>query len=111
MHRREGLLKVVDKELVEFAEEIKILAEDRLGRKLHDRFIYATSLHFSALFNRIKKNNVVFSSNINLPPSINTKEYEVAKEIHKKWVERYEHPVGDESAKELQQLQKVDNQG
>lgn len=89
MHRREGLLKVVDKELVEFAEEIKILAEDRLGRKLHDRFIYATSLHFSALFNRIKKNNVIFSTNINLPPSINTKEYEVAKEIHKLIEDRY----------------------
>ena len=35
----------------------------------------------------------------------------VAREIHKKWVERYEHPVGDESEKELQQLQKVDSQG
>jgi transcriptional regulatory protein LevR/transcriptional regulator with AAA-type ATPase domain len=89
MHRREGLLKVVDKEIVEFAEEIKILAEDRLGRKLHDRFIYATSLHFSALFNRIKKNNVIFSTNISLPPSNNTKEYEVAKEIHKLIEDRY----------------------
>ncbi len=89
LHRREGLLKVVDKELVEFAEEIKVLAEDRLGRKLHDRFIYATSLHFSALFNRISKNNVIFSTNIKLPPSINTKEYEVAKEIHKLIEDRY----------------------
>jgi len=89
MHRREGLLKVVDKELVEFAEEIKILAENRLGRKLNERFIYATSLHFSALFNRISKSTVSFSSNINLQSSINSKEYEVAKEIHKLIEDRY----------------------
>ena len=61
IHRREGLLKIVDRDIVDFAEEIKILAEDRLGKKLNERFIYATSLHFSALFNRISKNTVSFS--------------------------------------------------
>ena len=89
MHRREGLLKIVDKDLVEFAEEIKILAEDRLDKKLNERFIYATSLHFSALFNRIRKNTVSFSSNINLQSSINSREYDVAKEIHKLIEDRY----------------------
>ena len=89
MHRREGLLKIVDKDLVEFAEEIKKLAEDRLGKKLNERFIYAISLHFSALFNRINKKTVSFSSNINLQSSINSKEYEVAREIHKLIEDRY----------------------
>ncbi|BCZ46123.1 transcriptional regulator [Clostridium gelidum] len=89
MHRREGLLKIVDKDIVEFAEEIKVLAEDRLDKKLSERFIYAISLHFSALFNRINKNTVSFSSDINLQSSINSKEYDVAKEIHKLTEERY----------------------
>ncbi len=80
--RREGLLKIVDKNIVEFAEKIKILAENRLKRRLNERFIYATSLHFSALFNRIKKNTVSYESNIDLSIPIESKEYEVAKEIH-----------------------------
>lgn len=83
INRREGLLKIVDKNIVDFAEEIKILAEDKLGKKLNERFIYATSLHFSALFNRIKKNNVSFESDINLSIPVESKEYEVAKEIHR----------------------------
>jgi transcriptional regulatory protein LevR/transcriptional regulator with AAA-type ATPase domain len=82
INRREGLLKIVDKDIVDFAEEIKILAESKLNKKLNERFIYATSLHFSALFNRIKKSTVSFESNIDLSISIESKEYEVAKEIH-----------------------------
>lgn len=82
INRREGLLKIVDKNIVDFSEEIKILAEKKLNKKLNERFIYATSLHFSALFNRIKKNTVSFESNIDLSISIESKEYEVAKEIH-----------------------------
>lgn len=88
-HRREGLLKIVDRDIVDFAEEIKTLAEDRLGKKLNERFIYATSLHFSALFNRISKNTVSFSDHIDLQSSLNTKEYEVAKDIHKLIEDRY----------------------
>ncbi len=88
-HRREGLLKIVDSDIVDFAEEIKILAENRLNKKLNEKFIYATSLHFSALFNRIKKKTVSFSSSIELPSTINSEEYEVAKEIHTLIEQRY----------------------
>jgi transcriptional regulatory protein LevR len=88
-HRREGLLKIVDKDIIDFAEEIKILAEARLNIKLNERFIYATSLHFSALFNRIKKKTVSFSSPIELPSTINSKEYTVATEIHALIEKRY----------------------
>lgn len=88
-HRREGLLKIVDKDIIDFAEEIKSLAETRLNKKLNERFIYATSLHFSALFNRIKKKKVSFSSSIEIPTSIDSKEYEVAKEIHSLIEKRY----------------------
>ncbi|OOM81149.1 sigma-54-dependent transcriptional regulator [Clostridium sp. BL-8] len=82
INRREGLLKIVDKDIIDFAEEIKKIAETRLNRKLNERFIYATSLHFSALFNRIKKNTVSLESNITLSISAESNEYKVAKEIH-----------------------------
>lgn len=88
-HRREGLLKIVDKNLIDFAEEIKVLAESRLNKRLNERFIYAISLHFSALFNRIKKKTVSFSSNIELSYSVNSKEYDIAMEIHKLIETRY----------------------
>ncbi|EKQ57802.1 MULTISPECIES: sigma-54-dependent transcriptional regulator [unclassified Clostridium] len=88
-HKREGLLKIVDKDIINFAEEIKALAEAKLNRKLNERFIYATSLHFSALFNRIKKKTVSYSSHIELQLSVNSKEYEVATEIHSLIESRY----------------------
>ncbi|SFD06457.1 sigma-54-dependent transcriptional regulator [Clostridium uliginosum] len=88
-HSREGLLKIVDKEIIEFAQEIKILAENRLHKKLNERFIYAISLHLSALFNRINKKSPSISSDDYLPDSSNTAEYEVAKEIHKLIESRY----------------------
>ncbi|WP_297422235.1 sigma 54-interacting transcriptional regulator [Clostridium sp.] len=92
-HRKEGLLKIVDKDIIDFSEEIKVLAENRLGKKLSDRFIYAISLHFSALFNRINKKNISFSADINLQTSINSEEYEVAKEIHKLIEDRYKFTI------------------
>lgn len=88
-HSRDGLLKIVHKDIVDFSEEIKILAENKLNKKLNERFIYATSLHFSALFNRIKKKTVSFSSHIDLPVSVHNKEYEVASEIHTLMEKRY----------------------
>ena len=88
-NRREVLLKIVNKDIVEFVEEIKALAESRLNRKLNERFIYAVSLHFSALFNRIKKRKVSFSSHIELQLSVNNKEYDVATEIHQLTQKRY----------------------
>ena len=89
IHRREGLLKIVDSDIVDFAEEIKTLAENRLNKKLNERFIYATSLHFGALFNRIKKKTVSFSSPLELSSTINSEEYAVAKEIHSLIEKRY----------------------
>ncbi|NOW93344.1 sigma-54-dependent transcriptional regulator [Clostridium beijerinckii] len=88
-NRREVLLKIVNKDIVEFVEEIKALAESRLNRKLNERFIYTVSLHFSALFNRIKKRKVSFSSHIELQLSVNNKEYDVATEIHQLTQKRY----------------------
>lgn len=53
---RERILKVVDKEILEFAEQVKVLVEKELARKYSDRFVYAFSLHLSAFFKRIREN-------------------------------------------------------
>jgi transcriptional regulatory protein LevR/transcriptional regulator with AAA-type ATPase domain len=52
---KDRILKIVDKEILEFAEHIKDLAEKELNRKYSDRFVYALSLHLSAFFKRIKQ--------------------------------------------------------
>ncbi|MBC2580216.1 sigma 54-interacting transcriptional regulator [Clostridium sp. DJ247] len=52
---KDRILKIVDKETLEFAERVKVLAETELNRKYSDRFVYALSLHLSAFFKRIKE--------------------------------------------------------
>lgn len=88
-HCRECLLKIIDKDIIDFAQETKTLAESRLNKKLNERFIYATSLHFSALFNRIKKKTLSYSSHTKLQLSSDSKEYEIATEIHMLIEKRY----------------------
>ena len=86
---REGLLKIVDKDIVDFTEDLKKLVEKKLDTVLNDRFIYAISLHFSALFNRIKTKLFSFSDDINLSISTTSKEFEVAKEIYSLTEEKF----------------------
>ncbi|VBB07382.1 phosphotransferase system mannose-type iia component [Lucifera butyrica] len=52
---RDRILKIVDKEILEFAEKMKDLAETDLLRKYSDRFVYALSFHLSAFFKRLKE--------------------------------------------------------
>lgn len=81
-HTRDGLLKIVDKSIVDFSEEIRKIAEKELSRKLNEKFIYAMSLHLSSLINRIKNKSTSFSDDIDLDLSVNSSEYKVAKKIH-----------------------------
>ncbi|WP_294403958.1 sigma 54-interacting transcriptional regulator [uncultured Clostridium sp.] len=81
-HNRDGLLKIVDKSIVDFSEEIREIAEKELSRKLNEKFIYAMSLHLSSLLNRIKNKSASFSDDIDLDLSVNSNEYKVAKKIH-----------------------------
>lgn len=55
MSTRERLLKIVDKSVVDFAEEINLLVE-HVSRGYSDRFLYAFSLHLSAFLKRRKEN-------------------------------------------------------
>jgi len=52
---REGILKIVDQDILDFTEKVKELAESELNRKYSDRFLYAFSLHLSSFFKRLKE--------------------------------------------------------
>lgn len=80
-HKRDGILKIVSKEIVEFTEKIKIMIEQRMNTTLNDRFVYSLSLHLSSLFTRIK-NNEFNNLEIDFAISTDSDEYILAKEIY-----------------------------
>lgn len=73
---RERMLKVIDKEILEFAEKMKILAEQNLGRAYSERFTYALSFHLSAFFKRIKEKE--YKHAVYRDPSLQIEEAELA---------------------------------
>lgn len=86
---RKKILKVVDENVLEFADEIRILVQKRLDRKLSDRFLYALSLHLSAFFKRIESGRPVKYTNISSIIKDNPREYDVSLEIKKLIEKRY----------------------
>jgi transcriptional regulatory protein LevR/transcriptional regulator with AAA-type ATPase domain len=89
MSSREKMLKIVDKNLLELAEEIQELARKRLKKEYKDQFLYALSLHLSALFKRLKSNQSLQYTNIESVIKEYPNEFEVALEIKSKVEERY----------------------
>lgn len=87
-YSREGLLKIVDEKIINFSQEIKALAEERLGRSYNDRFLYAISLHMSAFFNRLNQHIEPDYEEMQDIIKEYPKEYKVAEEICKK-AEKY----------------------
>lgn len=79
---RDGLLKIVDNDILNFSEEVKDFAETKLNKKLSERFIYAISLHFSALLKRISNKESLNVSGIDLKTNVKSEEYKVAREIY-----------------------------
>jgi transcriptional regulatory protein LevR/transcriptional regulator with AAA-type ATPase domain len=77
---KDRILKIVDKHILEFAEEVRFIAERELGRKYSDRFTYALSLHMSAFFKRVKEKKDYSRKKYNTV-NINDIEYEVALKI------------------------------
>lgn len=96
MSSRERMLKVVDKKLLELAEEIQALARKKLKREYKDQFLYALSLHLSALFKRLKSNQFLYYTNIESVIKEYPNEFEVALEIKAKVEERYNIEIPEE---------------
>ncbi|WP_138206234.1 sigma 54-interacting transcriptional regulator [Haloimpatiens lingqiaonensis] len=90
---RERILKIVDNDILAFAEEVQKVAEERLNRKFTDRFLYALSLHLSAFFNRIQKKTELKHTNVDSIVEDNPKEYKVAVEVKTMIEERFKIKV------------------
>jgi transcriptional regulatory protein LevR/transcriptional regulator with AAA-type ATPase domain len=89
MSTRERMLKIVDEKLLELAEEIQALAKKRLKKAYKDQFLYALSLHLSALFKRLRSNRSLQYTNIESVIKEYPDEFGVALEIKAKVEERY----------------------
>jgi len=60
---REKILKLVNEDTLEFAEEVRALVETELKRNFNERFLYAFSLHLSAFLKRIEsKRNLQYTN-------------------------------------------------
>lgn len=95
-NNREKFLRIIDEEILELAEEIKDLAEEKLSRRYNERFIYAISLHISAFLKRIQEDTEVkYSQNIDSIIKENPEEYKVALEVKGLIEERYSIKVPD----------------
>ncbi|MFL0253141.1 sigma 54-interacting transcriptional regulator [Clostridium neuense] len=80
VENRDKLLKIVDKQIIDIAEEIKNIAEVKLNRKYNDRFLYALSLHISAFLKRVENGEKVKYTDMSEFASDSHKEYSVAVE-------------------------------
>ncbi|MBP2652780.1 MAG: sigma-54 factor, interaction protein [Firmicutes bacterium] len=89
MSERQKILKIVDKSLLEFAEEIQQLASKRLNKEYNERFLYAFSLHLSALFKRLKSNQTLQYAELESVITDYPNEFKAALEIKAKIEERY----------------------
>lgn len=89
MSVRERLLKIVDKSLADFAQEINTLVQNRLNREYKERFLYAFSLHLSAFLKRIKDEEELPDIELEGGVSKDSLEFKVAIEIKDKIEEHY----------------------
>ncbi|WP_019552082.1 sigma 54-interacting transcriptional regulator [Propionispira raffinosivorans] len=89
MSTRERLLKIVDKTLVDFTEEISLLVQNRMNRGFKDRFLYAFSLHLSAFLKRVKSKDDLAYSEIEGAIPRDSLAFQVAVEIKEKIEEHY----------------------
>ncbi|MCB2293820.1 sigma 54-interacting transcriptional regulator [Clostridium algoriphilum] len=61
---REKILKLVNEDTLQFAEEVRDLVERELKRKFNERFLYAFSLHISAFLKRVENRRSLQYTNI-----------------------------------------------
>ncbi|MBU5592451.1 sigma 54-interacting transcriptional regulator [Clostridium sp. MSJ-4] len=95
-NNRDKFTKIVDEEIIKFAEDIKDMAEKKLGKSYSERFIYAMSLHISAFLKRVQDNvDLKYESNMEYVIKENPEEYQVALDISNLIRERYNIEVPD----------------
>lgn len=78
---RNKILKIVNEDILKFSEDVMLMIEKKINKKLNDRFLYALSLHLSAFLNRLSnRRNLKYT---NIEGIINDKraEFNIAVEI------------------------------
>lgn len=89
MSARERLLKILDKPLVDFAEEINLLVQKKLSMAYRERFFYAFSLHLSAFLKRVKSGGAILSNELEGTIEKEAPEFKIALEIKERIEKRY----------------------
>lgn len=92
-NKKERILKIVEKDVLEFSEEVKRMAEKDLKRRYSDRFVYALSLHLSAFFKRIKNEKSINDGHIESVIKDRPEELKVALKIKALIEEKYKFIV------------------
>lgn len=80
---RENILKIVEEDILNFCEEIKVLIEEKKSKKLDDRFLYALSLHLSAFLKRLEKNTSLKYIDIENIIKNNKEDFNIALDVKK----------------------------
>lgn len=87
--KRERILKIVEKDILEFSEKIKRIAEEDLKKRYSDRFVYALSLHLSAFFKRVRNEECINYANIESVIKDRPEEFKVALKVKALIEEKY----------------------
>ncbi len=78
---RENILKIVNEDILNFAEETKLRTERHLNKKLNERFVLAFSLHLTSFIKRVESNKPLKYTNIETVINDKPEAYEISCEI------------------------------
>jgi len=92
---REKILKLVNEDTLQFAEEVRDLVELELKRKFNERFLYAFSLHISAFLKRVESRRSLQYTNIKNTINDKPQEFNISLKIKDLIEEKYNIIVPD----------------
>ncbi|MEN2666180.1 sigma 54-interacting transcriptional regulator [Listeria aquatica] len=78
---RENILKIVNEDILNFAEDVRDRVERHLGKKLNDRFALAFSLHLTSFIKRVESNKPLKYTNIENVVEDKPEAYHISREI------------------------------
>ncbi|MCD2348021.1 sigma 54-interacting transcriptional regulator [Clostridium guangxiense] len=78
---RNKILKIVNEDILKFSEDVMLMIEKKINKKLNDRFLYALSLHLSSFLNRLSNHENLKYTNIEGIINDKRAEFNIAVEI------------------------------
>ncbi|MBZ9607056.1 sigma 54-interacting transcriptional regulator [Clostridium estertheticum] len=95
---REKILKIVNEDTLQFAEQVRVIVETELKRKFNERFLYAFSLHLSAFLKRIDNRSSLQYTNIKNTINDKPQEFNISLKIKDLIEKKYNIIVPDMEA-------------